>query len=88
MMTNKLTINLDTTKVGYTMYSKKPYLYTIVDEGGFDMYEIQIHKLNFPSSRKDIRSGKAVGSDVVQIPEYSGHKIEEAAKKHYGEINK
>ena len=65
-MTNKLTINLDKTEQGYNNVTKQPYLYTIIDEGGKDMYEVQIIKLNFPSTRKDIRSGDGVGAKALQ----------------------
>ena len=86
-MNNKLTINLDKMKQGHNGVTGRPYLWTIVDEDKNNMYEVQIIKLNFPSSIKDIRSGKAVGSDVLQRAEYSGHKIVEVTKKHYGKAN-
>ena len=65
-MKNKLTINLDKTEQGYNGVTKQPYLWTIIDEGGKDMYEVQIIKLNFPSTRKDIRSGDSVGAKAIQ----------------------
>ena len=80
---NKLTINLDKTKQGYNGVTKQPYLWTIIDEGGKDMYEVQIIKLNFPSTRKDIRSGDGVGADALQTIKdlsHSGQRVSEYLK--------
>jgi hypothetical protein len=54
-MKNKLTIDLNKTEEGYNGITRQPYLWTIIDEGK-EMYEVQIIKLNFPSTKKDIRS--------------------------------
>ena len=79
-MKNKLTINLDKTEQGYNGRTKQPYLWTIIDEGGKDMYEVQIIKLNFPSTRKDIRSGDGVGAKALQTIKdlsHSGQRVSE-----------
>ena len=52
-MKNKLTIDLNKTEEGYNGITRQPYLWTIIDEGK-EMYEVQIIKLNFPSTKKDI----------------------------------
>ena len=79
-MKNKLTINLDKMKKGYNGVTDRDYLWTIVDEDKNNMYEIQIIKLNFPSTLKDIRSGDGVGADGLQETKellYSGKRITE-----------
>ena len=79
-MKNKLTINLDKMTWGHNGVTKQPYLWTIIDEGGKDMYEVQIIKLNFPSTRKDIRSGDGVGAKVLQTIKdlsHSGQRVSE-----------
>ena len=79
-MKNKLTINLDKTKQGYNGVTKQPYLWTIIDEGGKDMYEVQIIKLNFPSTRKDIRENKNTPYDALKTMKalsHSGQRVSE-----------
>ena len=80
-MKNKLTINLDKMTWGHNGVTKQPYLWTIIDEGGKDMYEVQIIKLNFPSTKKDIRKMKAV--QIVQDLSHSGQRVSE----YYGKTN-
>ena len=79
-MKNKLTINLDKTEQGYNGKTKQPYLWTIIDEGGKDMYEVQIHKLNFPSTRKDIRSGDGVGAEALQTIKDLSHSVQRVSE--------
>ena len=77
---NKLTIDLNKTEQGYDKRKDQPYLWTIIDEGGKDMYEVQIFRLNFPSTLKDIRSGDGVGAKALQITNdlsHSGQRISE-----------
>ena len=77
-MKNKLTINLDKTEQGYNGVTKQPYLWTIIDEGGKDMYEVQIIKLNFPSTRIDIRSGAAAKAlQTIKDLSHSGQRVSE-----------
>ena len=79
-MKNKLTINLDKMKKGWNGVTQQDYLWTIVDEDKNNMYEIQIIKLNFPSTLKAIRSGDGVGADALQETKellYSGKRITE-----------
>ena len=80
-MKNKLTINLDKTEQGYNGMTKQPYLWTIIDEGGKDMYEVQIIKLNFPSTRKDIRANNALKENnalkALKAISHSGQKVSE-----------
>ena len=78
-MKNKLTINLDKTEQGYNGVTKQPYLWTIIDEGGKDMYEVQIIKLNFPSTRKDIRENKNTPDmrKVMKALSHSGQRVSE-----------
>ena len=86
-MKNKLTINLDKMLQGHNGVTKQPYLWAILDEGGKDMYEVQIIKLNFPSTRKDIRSGDGVGAKCLQITKdlsYSGQRVSDY---YYGKTN-
>ena len=80
---NKLTIDLNKTEQGFNSRTKQPYLWTIIDEGGKDMYEVQIIKLNFPSTRKDIRSGDGVGAKALQTIKdlsHSGQRVSEYLK--------
>ena len=79
-MKNKLTINLDKMKKGYNGLTYRDYLWTVVDEGKKDMYEIQIIKYDFPSTLKDIRSGDGFGAEALQYTKdvlYSGKRITE-----------
>ncbi len=79
----KLTIDLNKTEQGYNKQKDQPYLWTIIDEGGKDMYEVQIFRLNFPSTRKDIRSGDGVGADALQTIKdlsHSGQRVSEYLK--------
>jgi len=79
-MKNKLTLNLDKFKKGYNGLSNRDYLWTIVDEGNHDLYEIQIIKLEMPSTIKDIRNGKNPGAQTLQATKellYSGKRISE-----------
>ena len=73
-MKNKLTINLDKMKAGHNGITKTSYLWTILDEGK-DMYEVQVHKINFPSSKKDIRAEKAF--EAVKALSHSGQRVSE-----------
>ena len=79
-MKNKLTINLDKLTWGHNGTTGRPYLWTIIDEGEKDMYEVQIIKLAFPSTRKDIRSGDGVGAKALQTIKdlsHSGQRVSE-----------
>ena len=80
-MKNKLTINLDKTEQGYNGVTKRPYLWAILDEGGKEMYEVQIIKLNFPSTRKDIRGNNALKENnafkALKAISHSGQRVSE-----------
>ena len=79
----KLTIDLNKTEQGYNKQKDQPYLWTIIDEGGKDMYEVQIIKLNFPSTRKDIRSGDGVGAKCLQITNDLSHSGQRVSEYYY-----
>ena len=79
-MKNKLTIDLNKTEEGYNGITRQPYLWTIIDEGK-EMYEVQNIKLNFPSTKKDIRKMKSV--QIVQDLSHSGQRVSE----YYGKTN-
>ena len=76
MAKKKLTIDLNKTEEGYNGITRQPYLWTIIDEGK-EMYEVQIIKLNFPSTRKDIRSGDGVGAKALKAISHSGQRVSE-----------
>tara|TARA_B100000029_G_scaffold443264_1_gene462229 strand:+ start:73 stop:441 length:369 start_codon:yes stop_codon:yes gene_type:complete len=79
----KLTIDLNKTEQGYNKQKDQPYLWTIIDEGGKDMYEVQIFRLNFPSTRKDIRSGDGVGAKCLQITNDLSHSGQRVSEYYY-----
>ncbi len=80
MTKKKLTIDLNKTEEGYNGITRQPYLWTIIDEGK-EMYEVQIIKLNFPLTKKDIRKMKAI--KIVQDLCHSGQRVSE----YYGKTN-
>ena len=80
---NKLTIDLNKTEQGFNKRKDQPYLWTIIDEGGKDMYEVQIFRLNFPSTRKDIRSGDGVGAKCLQITNDLSHSGQRVSEYYY-----
>ena len=56
---DQITINLDDMKPGYNGLTKRDYLWTILDDKkGNACYEIQLTKLEFPSSIKAVRQGR------------------------------
>ena len=65
---------------GHNGVTKRPYLWAILDEGEKDMYEVQIIKLNFPSTRKDIRENKNTPFDAhkaMKALSHSGQRVSE-----------
>ena len=58
-MKKKITINLDEMKPGFNGLLQRDYLWTILDDKkGNACYEIQLTKLEFPSSIKAVRQGR------------------------------
>ena len=77
-MKNKITINLDKMLEGHNGVTKRPYLWAILDEGK-DMYEVQITRLNFPSTIKDIRANNTPYNSrkALKALSHSGQKVSE-----------
>ena len=67
-MNSKIIINPSKMIKGHSGVTSSPFLWAILDDKqDGNVYEIQIHKIEFPSSRKSIRESKnKYGQNAIQ----------------------